>query len=165
MRGIVPLCYDDGTSIVKGRIMGFDAQGFLDRYAGAYNERDPEGMRTFFDLADERFAVFEDFTGELIDGLAYSAMLEAAFDATGRMSFELLRCDDFGGVAVLHAIQRIVLDDVEEGIGEARIRATLWIKTGEDAPRVVSAHFSAVPPAGEECGMGGCGCARPVGED
>ncbi len=40
--------------------MGFDARGFLDRYAGAYNDRDPEGMRTFFDLSDERFAVFEE---------------------------------------------------------------------------------------------------------
>ncbi len=145
--------------------MGFDVQGFLDRYAGAYNDRDPEGMRTFFDLSDPRFAVFEDFTGELIDGDAYSVMLEAAFDATGRMSFELLRCDDFGGIAVLHAIQRIVFEDEEEGIGEARIRATLWVKTGEDAARVVSAHFSAVPPAVEECGMGGCGCAGQAAED
>jgi len=146
--------------------MGFDAQGFLDRYAVAYNGRDPEGMRTFFDLSDPRFAVFEDFTGELIDSEAYSAMLEAAFDATGTMSFELLRCDDFGGVAVLHAIQKVVLEDVEEGIGEARIRATLWVKTGEDAPRVVSAHFSAVPSAVEECGMGECGgCAGHGGAD
>jgi len=145
--------------------MAFDAQDFLDRYAGAYNDRDPEEMRTFFDLTDERFAVFEDFTGDLIDGGAYSAMLEAAFDATGRMSFELLRCDDFVGIAVLHAIQRIVLEDEEEGIGEARIRATLWVKTGEDAPRVVSAHFSAFPPAVEECGMGGCGCAGHAMED
>ena len=32
--------------------MGFDAQGFLDRYASAYNDRDPEGMRSFFDLSD-----------------------------------------------------------------------------------------------------------------
>ena len=145
--------------------MGFDAQGFLDRYAGAYNDRDPEGMRTFFDLADERFAVFEDFTGDLIDGDAYSAMLEAAFDASGRMSFELLRCDDFGGIAVLHALQKIVLEDEQEGIGEARIRATLWIKTGEGPPRVVSAHFSAVPSSAEECGMGGCGCAGLAGDD
>ena len=145
--------------------MGFDAQGFLDGYAGAYNDRDPEGMRTFFDLSDDRFAVFEDFTGDLIDGAAYSAMLEAAFDATGRMSFELLRCDDFGGIAVLHAVQRIVLEDEVEGIGEARIRATLWIKTGEDAPRVVSGHFSAVPPSAEECGMGGCGCEGHMGQD
>jgi hypothetical protein len=145
--------------------MGFDAQGFLDRYAEAYNGRDPEGMRTFFDLSDERFAVFEDFTGDLIDGPAYSAMLEAAFDATGRMSFELLRCDDFGGIAVLHAIQRIVFADEEEGIGEARIRATLWVKAVDDAPRVVSAHFSAVPSAVEECGMGGCGCAGSAAED
>lgn len=145
--------------------MGFDALGFLDRYAGAYNDRDPEGMRTFFDLSDARFAVFEDFTGELIDSNAYSAMLEAAFDATGRMSFELLRCDDFGGIAVLHAIQKIVLEDAEEGIAEARIRATLWIKTGEDAPRVVSAHFSAVPAAIEECGVGGCGCAVHTGDE
>ena len=145
--------------------MGFDAQGFLERYAGAYNDRSPEGMRDFFDLSDARFAVFEDFTGELIDGEAYSAMLEAAFDATGRMSFELLRCDDFGGIAVLHAIQRIAFEDEEEGIGEARIRATLWIKTGEDAPRVVSAHFSAVPAPVEECGVDGCGCAGHAGDD
>jgi hypothetical protein len=145
--------------------MGFDAQAFLDRYAGAYNERNPEEMRSFFDLADPRFAVFEDFTGDLIDGEAYSAMFEAAFDATGRMSFELLRYDDFGGVAVLHAIQKIVFEDEEEGIGEARIRATLWVKTGEDAVRVVSAHFSAVPSAVEECGMGGCGCAGHAGAD
>ena len=145
--------------------MGFDAQGFLERYAGAYNDRSPEGMRDFFDLSDARFAIFEDFTGELIDGEAYSAMLEAAFDATGRMSFELLRCDDFGGIAVLHAIQRIAFEDGEDGIGEARIRATLWIKTGEDAPRVVSAHFSAVPAPSEECGMGGCGCAGHAGDD
>jgi len=145
--------------------MEFDAQGFLDRYAKAYNDRDPEAMRTFFDLADERFAVFEDFTGDLIDGGTYSAMLEAAFDATGRMSFELLRCDDFGGIAVLHAIQKIVFEDVEEGIGEARIRATLWVKTGEDASKVVSAHFSAVPSAVEECGMDGCSCAGNAGED
>jgi hypothetical protein len=122
-------------------------------------------MRTFFDLSDPRFAVFEDFTGDLIDGEAYSAMLEAAFDATGRMSFELLRCDDFGGVAVLHAIQRIVLEDAEEGIGEARIRATLWVKTSGNGPRVVSAHFSAVPSAVEECGMDGFGCAGHAGED
>ncbi|MHB1012787.1 MAG: hypothetical protein ACYC37_07775 [Desulfobacteria bacterium] len=40
--------------------MGFDAQGFLDRYAEAYNRRNPERMRTFFDLSDERFAVFEE---------------------------------------------------------------------------------------------------------
>jgi hypothetical protein len=145
--------------------MAFDAQGFLDRFAGAYNGRDPEGMRAFFDLSDPRFAVFEDFTGDLLDGGAYSAMLEAAFDATGTMSFELIRCDDFGGIAVLYAIQRIVFDDEEEGIGEARIRSTLCVKTGEEAPRVVSAHFSAVPSAVEECGMGGCGCEGHAGEE
>jgi hypothetical protein len=145
--------------------MEFDAQGFLDAYAGAYNNRDPEGMRTFFDLADPRFAVFEDFTGELIDGQTYSAMLEAAFDATGRMSFEILRCDDFGGNTVLHAIQKIAFEDEEEGIGEAVIRATLWIKTGEVPPRVVSGHFSAVPATDDECGMEGCGCSGHSGEE
>jgi len=145
--------------------MGFDAQAFLDRYAGAYNDRDPEGMRTYFDLSDPRFAVFEDFTGELIDGEAYSAMLEAAFDATGTMSFDLLRCDDFGGVALLHALQKIVFEDEEEGVGEARIRATLWVKSDADGPRVVSAHFSAVPSAVEECGMNGCGCIGHAGGD
>jgi hypothetical protein len=30
---------------------------------------------------------------------------------------------------------------------------------------VVSAHFSAVPSAVEECGMGGCGCAGHPGDD
>lgn len=148
--------------------MSFDAQGFLDRYAGAYNDRNPEGMRTFFDLSDTRFAVFEDFTGDLIDGDGYSAMLESAFDATGRMSFELLRCDDFRGIAVIHAIQRIAFEDEEEGVGEARIRATLWVKIGEGAARVVSAHFSAVPSVDEEeCGMSecGCGCAGHQPED
>jgi len=149
---------------IKGQIMGFDAQAFLDKYAAAYNDRDPEGMRSFFDLSDPRFAVFEDFTGELIDGDGYSAMLEAAFDATGRMSFDLLRCDDFGGVTLLHAVQRIVFEDVEEGVGEARIRATLWVKTDAGVPRVVSAHFSALPSAAQECGMDGCGCAGNMGE-
>src|SRR5512134_1024336 len=136
--------------------MGFDAQAFLDRYAAAYNDRDPDGMRSFFDLSDPRFAVFEDFTGDLIDGDGYSAMLEALFDATGQMSFELLRCDDFGGIGVVHALQKIAFEDEEEGIGEARIRATLWVKTDGDEPRVVSAHLSAFPAAGEECIPGGC---------
>lgn len=142
--------------------MGFDAQAFLERYAGAYNDREPEGLRAFFALSDPRFAVFEDFTGELIEGEAYSAMLEAAFDARGRMSFELLRCDDFGAVAVVHALQKIFLEDEEEGIGEARIRATLWVKTDGDAPRIVSAHFSATPSAAEECGADGCGCSGRI---
>ena len=144
--------------------MAFDAQDFLDRYAAAYNARNPEGMRVFFDLSDPRFAVFEDFTGELIDGDGYSAMLEALFDATGRMSFELLRCDDFGGVAVVHALQKIVLQDEEEGIGEARIRATLWVKVDGAEPRVVSAHFSASPADAEECSAGGCGCSGAFGD-
>lgn len=143
--------------------MGFDAQGFLDRYAAAYNDRDPEALRAFFDLSDPRFAVFEDFTGELIDAEGYAAMLEAAFDATGTMSFELLRCDDFGGVAVVHALQRVAFEDEEEGIGEASIRATLWVKTESDPPRIVSAHFSAVPPSAEACCMGGCGDSFPEG--
>jgi hypothetical protein len=136
--------------------MAFDAQTFLERFASAYNERSPEGMREFFALTDPRFAVFEDFTGELIDGPAYSAMLEAAFDATGRMTFELLRSDDFGGVVVVHALQKIRLEDEEEGIGEARIRVSLWVKTDGDAPRIVSAHFSVFPNGGEGCGTGGC---------
>jgi hypothetical protein len=144
--------------------MAFDAQKFLDRYAAAYNARDPEGMRAFFDLSDSRFAVFEDFTGELIDGEGYSAMLEALFDATGRMSFELLRCDDFGGVAVIHALQKIAFEDDEEGVGEARIRATLWVKSDPDEPKVVSAHFSTTPSAGEECIAGGCGCSGGLGD-
>jgi hypothetical protein len=138
--------------------MQFDAQAFLERFARAYNERSPERMRECFALSDPRFAVFEDFAGDLIDGAGYSAMLEAAFDATGRMTFELLRSDDFGEVAVVHALQRIRLGEEggEEGIGEARIRATLWVMTAGDAPRVVSAHFSSLPDGGEGCGAGGC---------
>jgi len=141
--------------------MAFDAQSFLDRFARAYNERSPEGMREFFALSDPRFAVFEDFTGELIEGEAYSAMLEAAFDATGRMSFELLRSDDFGGVAIVHAIQKIRLEEEPEHGGEARIRATLWVKTDSDESRIVSAHFSVVPNSGEACGGGCCGSGIP----
>ncbi len=136
--------------------MAFDAQTFLERFASAYNGRNPEEMRSFFAFSDPRFAVFEDFTGELIDGAAYSAMLEAAFEAPGRMSFELLRSDDFEGVAVVHALQEIRLVDEEEGIGEARIRASLWVMTDGDAPRIVSAHFSVFPDGGAGCGTGGC---------
>ncbi|MGE5247235.1 MAG: YybH family protein [Verrucomicrobiota bacterium] len=136
--------------------MAFDAQAFLERFARAYNDRSPDGMREFFALSDPRFAVFEDFTGELIDGEGYSAMLGAAYDATGRMTFELLRSDDFGGVAVVHAFQKIRLEDEEEGFGEARIRATLWVQTDGDAPRIVAAHFSVLPEGGEGCGAGGC---------
>jgi hypothetical protein len=147
-----------------GGTMGFDAQAFLERYAGAYNNREPEGLRGFFALSDPRFAVFEDFTGELIEGEAYSAMLEAAFDAKGRMSFELLRCDDFGGVAVIHALQMILLEGGAEEAGEARIRATLWVKTDGDAPRIVSAHFSATPSALQGCEADGCGCAGRFGD-
>jgi len=58
-----------------------------------------------------------------------------------------------------------VFEDAEDGIGDARIRATLWVKTGGDSPRVVSAHFSAVPSAVEECGMDGCGCHGHEGAD
>jgi len=101
--------------------MAFDAQGFIDRFAKAYNDRNPDGMRDLFALSDPRFAVYEDFTAELIDAEAYSAMLEAAFDATGNMTFDLLRCDDFGGTAVLHALQRIRLEDAEEEIGRAHV--------------------------------------------
>ncbi len=144
--------------------MAFDAQGFIDRFAKAYNDRNPDGMRDLFALSDPRFAVFEDFTAELIDAEAYSAMLEAAFDATGEMTFELLRCDDFGGAAVLHALQRVRFEDAEEGGGEARIRATLWVRTDGDAPRIVSGHFSAVPSEEEGCAMGGCcGSGHPEG--
>lgn len=141
--------------------MGFDAQSFLDRFAEAYNERSPEGMREFFALSDPRFAVFEDFTGELIEGAAYSAMLEAVFDVTGRMRFDLLRSDDFGGVAIVHALQRIRLEEDADGTGEARIRATLWVKTEGEASRIVSAHFSVVPNSGEACGGGCCGSGIP----
>src|SRR5512145_658882 len=76
--------------------MAFDPETFLSRYADAFNARDPEALRSFFALDDPRFAVFEDFSGKLFDGEAYSAILEAVFDATAEIAFELLRCDGFG---------------------------------------------------------------------
>ena len=138
--------------------MGFDPEMFLAGYAGAYNARDPETLRSFFALKDPRFAVFEDFSEKLFDGETYSAILEAAFDATGEMTFELLRCDTFGEFATVHAIQKIV--DAEEAgdVVEAVIRATLLVSLAGEEPRVVSAHFSALPASGEPCDCpGGCG--------
>ena len=139
--------------------MAFDPDMFLVRYADAFNARDPETLRTFFALDDPRFAVFEDFSGDLFDGETYSAILEAAFDATGEMSFELLRSDRFGDFAVIHAIQKLVDEDEEEAGGplEALIRATMWVAVSSGEGRIVSAHFSSLPPSGGECCMpGGC---------
>jgi hypothetical protein len=137
--------------------MEFDPQLFLTRYADAYNARDPEALRSLFALDDHRFGVFEDYAGVLFDGETYDAVLEAAFDATAEMSFELLRCDRFDGFAVVHAIQKLVESDEEEGVAEALIRATLWVSTSGDAPRIVTAHFSQLPsPESECCIHGGC---------
>ncbi|MBI5576252.1 MAG: nuclear transport factor 2 family protein [Deltaproteobacteria bacterium] len=121
-------------------------------YADAYNARDPEALRTFFALDDHRFAVFEDYSGKLFDGGDYRAILESVFDATAEMSFDLLRCDRFGDFAVIHAMQRIEEQDEEEGISEARIRATLWVSISDGSPRIVTAHYSLLP----ESGTGGC---------
>ncbi len=131
--------------------MGFDPETFLARYADAYNARDPEALRMFFALEDPRFAVFEDFTEKLFDGEAYGVILEAAFDATGEMEFELLRCDTFGDFATVHAIQKIVDNDDAGAIVEALIRATLLISGVGGEPRIASAHFSVFPTSDEAC--------------
>ena len=137
--------------------MRFDPDRFLTHYADAFNGRDPEKLRTFFALDDPRFAVFEDFSEELFDGESYDVVLEGAFDATGEMSFDLLRCDRFGDFAIIHAIQKVVDEDGEDdGIFvEAQIRATMWVLlSGEDA-RVVAAHFSCPSTsAGADCSRG-----------
>ena len=137
--------------------MEFDPQVFLARYADAYNARDPETLRSFFMLDDPRFGVFEDYAGALFDGEGYGGILEGVFDATAEMSFDLLRCDRFDDFTVVHAIQKMVDTDEEEGIGEALIRATLWVSAAGDAPRIVAAHFSILPASGSECCLsGGC---------
>lgn len=138
--------------------MAFDPELFLTRYADAFNARDPDVLRSFFALEDPRFSVFEDFSGKLLDGESYGVVVESAFDATGEMSFELLRCDTFGALATVHAIQRIVDRDAEGEFGEARIRATLLVSLTGGVPAVVSAHFSSLPVSeGSCCGPGGCG--------
>jgi len=137
--------------------MDFDPQVFLAQYADAYNARDPETLRSFFVLDDPRFGVFEDYAGVLFDGETYGAILEAAFDATAEMSFELLRCDRFDGFAVVHAIQKMVERDEEDGVAEALVRATMWVSIAGDAPRIVSAHFSLLPASEPDCcHPGGC---------
>lgn len=138
--------------------MAFDPQGFLTGYADAYNARDPEALRSFFALDDNRFAVFEDYSGKLFDGGDYLVILESVFDATAEMSFELLRCDRFGEFAVVHAIQKLEERDEEEGISEASIRATLWVSISGETPRIVTAHFSLFP----DTETGGClsGCCQ-----
>jgi hypothetical protein len=137
--------------------MDFDPQVFIAQYADAYNARDPEALRSFFALDDPRFGIFEDYAGVLFDGETYGTILEAAFDATAEMSFEMLRCDRFDDFAVVHAIQKLSEMDDEEGIAEALIRATLWVSTSRGAPRIVTAHFSRLPDSGQECCLpGGC---------
>ncbi len=138
--------------------MAFDPEMFLTQYADAFNARDPEALQSFFALDDPRFSVFEDFSDKLFDGEGYRVILEGVFDASGEMSFDLLRCDTFGELATVHAIQRLV-DTNEEGEAvEAVIRATLIVSLAGGNPRVVSAHFSTLPPSDESfCCPGGCG--------
>ncbi|MGE5190168.1 MAG: YybH family protein [Gemmatimonadota bacterium] len=131
--------------------MAFDPELFLARYAAAYNAHDPETLRSLFALDDARFAVFEDFSGTLFDGEGYGVVLEAVFDATAEMSFEVLRCDTFGELAAVHAIQKIVDRDESGAIAEALVRSTLLVSTAGREPRVVSAHFSLLPAADEAC--------------
>lgn len=138
--------------------MDFDAERFLVGLADAYNGRDPERLRSFFALDDPRFGVFEDFTGELLDGEGYAATLEAAEGASGTMTYELLRCDRFGDFAVVHAVQEIDFADEEEGIARARIRATMLVLLGGGSPRVAAAHFSTIPGSGDDCMHPGACC-------
>ncbi len=138
--------------------MAFDPERFLARCADAFNARDPEALRSSFALEDPRFSVFEDFSDKLFDGEAYRVVLEGIFDATGEMSFELLRCDRFGELATVHAIQKLVDRDDGGGVCEAFIRATLLVSLAGGTPRVVSAHFSTLPAPDESFRCpGGCG--------
>ena len=138
--------------------MPFDPEIFLARYAEAFNTRDPDGLRSLFALDDPRFSVFEDFSEKLFDGEAYGAVLEGVFDATGEMSFDLLRCDTFGDLATVHAVQKLVETSEEGESAEILIRATLLVSLAGGESRVVSAHFS-VPPSSDTSSFcpGGCG--------
>lgn len=130
--------------------MTFDPELFLARYATAYGTRNPQTLRALFALDDPRFGVFEDFSEDLFDGERYEAVIEGVVDTTGEMSFDLLRCDQFGDFAVIHALQKIV-DEDEDGSGtffEACFRATLWVSTPVGEARIVCAHFSSLPEAG-----------------
>jgi ketosteroid isomerase-like protein len=138
--------------------MAFDPVKFLGEYADAYNARDPEAMRAFLATDDPRFAMFEDFSADLLNGQTYEAMLESVADSTGEMSFELVRCDAFGDFAVVHGYQRLQArpgDEEEEGYGTLDLRATMWISLAGDSPKIVGGHFSAIPPDDDGCG---CGC-------
>lgn len=139
--------------------MSFDPVAFLNGYSDAYNARDPEAMRSFLATDDPRFAIFEDFSGDLLDGQTYRAMLESVADSTGEMSFDLIRCDRFGDFALLHGFQHLRArpgEEEEEGYGTLSIRATMWIALDGAAPRIVGGHFSSIPAADDDCG---CGCA------
>jgi hypothetical protein len=137
--------------------MAFDPVEFLQGYSDAYNSRDPEAMRSFLATDDPRFAIFEDFSGDLLNGETYNLMLESVADSTGEMSFELIRCDAFGDYAVVHGFQSLKArpgEEAEEGYGTLVLRATMWVALDGDAPKIVGGHFSAIP-SDEGCG---CGC-------
>ncbi|HEY3490064.1 MAG TPA: hypothetical protein VGK27_08080 [Candidatus Deferrimicrobiaceae bacterium] len=137
--------------------MAFDPTEFLNGYSRAYNERSPEAMRRFLATDDPRFAIFEDFSGDLLNGETYNAMLESVTDSTGEMSFDMLRCDTFGDCAVIHGYQQLKArpgEEEEEGYGTLTIRATIWV-TLTGAPRIVGGHFSSIPLEDDGCG---CGC-------
>ncbi len=137
--------------------MPFDPELFLARYAETYNARDPEGLRSFFALEDPRFSVFEDYSEKLFDGEAYRLVREGAFDATDEMSFELLRCDTFGELATVHAIEKLVGANEEGEVSELLVRATLLVSLAGDESLIVSAHFSALPPSETSSLCPGCG--------
>ena len=96
---------------------------------------------------------------KLFDGDTYGVVLEGVFDATGEMSFELLRCDRFADFAIIHAIQKVVDEDEEEtGVYvEAQIRATMWVSLSKGGGRIVAARFSRPPsPSHDGCLRGIC---------
>ena len=144
--------------------MAFDPEVFLKGYSDAYNSRNPEAMRSFLATDDPRFAIFEDFSGDLLNGETYALMLDSVADSTGEMSFEVVRCDTFGDCAVVHGYQSLKArpgEEAEEGYGTLVLRATMWVSLAGDAPKIVGGHFSAIPSEDEDCG---CGCGDDESE-
>lgn len=129
---------------VEDIAVDFDPRSFLDEYAAAYNTRDRMRLGALFALGDPRFSVYEEFSGELMNGNYYGWALCSVVDARGEMSFELVKSDRFGDFALVHAIQTIASGKREPRSGEGTVRATLWISLAEESPRIVSAHFSSM---------------------
>jgi hypothetical protein len=124
--------------------MVFDGGKFLSDIAEAYNARDAKWMQSFFALDDDRFRIFEEFSGYLLSGEDFKRILSLAEEATGVMFFEELDCRVYGEYALLHAIQRVVGKTDGKGSEETRIRATLFVSIGDRPPRILTGHFSSM---------------------